>query len=140
MKLKAILATAVALSVSGAASAATDADVDQSFFPYRDYTPSYEGLESGMVLNADNVAAFEGALDPAMYQYIKDGQYEMTVMETTSFDLHPSYVQATRDNLDSTSLGDSVGAINGWVAGRPFVGEPDMDDPRAGEKLPPRHG
>lgn len=135
MKLKATLAAVMALSVSGAASAATDADVDQSFFPYRDYMPSYEGLEPGTVLTADNVADFEGALDPAMFKYIQDGQYEMTVMETTSFDLHPSYVQATRDNLNTTELGDSVGAISGWVAGRPFVGEPDMDDPRAGEKL-----
>jgi hypothetical protein len=70
-----------------------------------------------------------------MFQKISDGWLEMTVGETTSFDLHPNYVQATRDNLGQVSLGNELGQINGFVAGRPFPEEPDENDPRAGEKL-----
>lgn len=136
MKLNMIAATVVGLSIaSTAASAATEADVQKSFFPYADYTPAFDGLTPGTVINAGNVDQFKSVLDPAMYDYVKKGWYEFPVGETTSFDLHPNYVQATKDNLGKTQLGAEVGALSGWVAGRPFVGEPSSDDPRAGEKL-----
>jgi hypothetical protein len=57
------------------------------------------------------------------------------VGKTTSFGLHPNYVKATKDGHGKVSLGAEVGQINGFVAGRPFPEEPDMNDPRAGEKL-----
>ena len=60
---------------------------------------------------------------------------EMKVEETTSFDLHPNYVEATRKGLGQVELGEKLGQINGFVAGRPFPEEPDANDPRAGEKL-----
>ena len=57
--------------------------------------------------------------------------------ETTSFDLHPSYVEATRKSVAAqVSLGEELGQINGFVAGRPFPrGAQCGVIPRAGEKL-----
>lgn len=136
MKLKAISAAMLTGSMTLGASLATGQDVvDQSFFPYNDSTPSYEGLSAGMTINSSNVAQFEDVIDPALFEHIKKGWLEMPVGETTSFGLHPNYIKATRDSVGKVSLGEKVGEINGWVAGRPFPEEPSMDDPRAGEKL-----
>ena len=109
--------------------------VDQSFYPYKDSVPGFQGLSAGMTINSGNVADFEEVIDPEIFKQIQNGWLELKVGETTSFDLHPNYIKATRDNLGNVSLGDEVGQINGWVAGRPFVGEPESSDPRAGEKL-----
>ncbi len=109
--------------------------IQQSFFPYKDGGPTVAGLTPGMTINSGNVAQFKDILDEAVFQQISDGWWEMTVGETTSFDLHPNYVQATRDSLGKVSLGDQLGEINGFVAGRPFPEEPDANDSRAGEKL-----
>ncbi|NCF19302.1 MAG: DUF1329 domain-containing protein [Haliea sp.] len=128
------VAMAAALGVSQV-QAATMEDVERSFYPYKDGGPTFEGLAPGMTINSGNVAQFKEILDAAMFQKISDGWLEMTVGETTSFDLHPNYVQATRDNLGQVSLGNELGQINGFVAGRPFPEEPDENDPRAGEKL-----
>src|SRR6056300_18694 len=114
MKFNMIAAAMVGLSVaSNAAMAATEADVQNSFFPYASYKPAFEGLQVGTVINAGNVVQIKGLLDPAMYDYVKKGWYEFPVGETTSFDLHPNYVQVTKDNLGKTQLGAEVGAISG---------------------------
>lgn len=110
-------------------------DVDKSFYPYNDSKPSYEGLNVGMTINSGNVAQFEEVIDPEIFKQIKDGWLELKVGETTSFDLHPNYVKATREGLGKVSLGDKVGELNGFVAGRPFPEEPEASDSRAGEKL-----
>jgi hypothetical protein len=121
--------------VIGGAQAATPEDVENSFFPYRNGVPEVPGVQPGLVLNQGNIGQFEHIVDPAMAQHIKDGWVELTVGETTSFDLHPNYIKATVDHLNEVNLGDTPGEISNFVAGRPFVGEPDPNDPRAGEKL-----
>ena len=128
------IALASALGAGAAINASADV-VDNSFYPYRDGAPAFSGLEVGMTINSGNVAQFQNALDEAMFEQISNGWLEMKVGETTSFDLHPNYVEATRKGLGSVSLGDELGQINGFVAGRPFPEEPSADDPRAGEKL-----
>ena len=125
----------IAVVSSGAAFAATLEDVETSFYPYTNEVPTHAGLSAGTVISSANVAQFEDVLDPELYKQIGDGWLEMKVGETTSFDLHPNYVQATRDNIGTVSLGAQLGEINGFVAGRPFPEEPDSNDPRAGEKL-----
>lgn len=128
--------TAMALGlVIGGVQAATPEDVENSFFPYRNGVPEVPGVQPGLVLNQGNIGQFEHIVDPAMAQHIKDGWVELTVGETTSFDLHPNYIKATVDHLNEVKLGDTPGEISNFVAGRPFVGEPDPNDPRAGEKL-----
>jgi len=127
-------ALAAALTAAGAHSAALE-DVETSFYPYKDSVPTFEGLTVGMTINAANVDQFKDILDEATYEQIKNGWWEMQVGETTSFDLHPNYVEATRKGAEQVSLGEELGQINGFVAGRPFPQEPDLNDPRAGEKL-----
>ncbi|NVD37136.1 DUF1329 domain-containing protein [Marinobacter lutaoensis] len=109
--------------------------IQNSFFPYENEVPSHEGLDVGMTIDQSNVAQFKDIIDPAFYTFIENGWTSITVGETTSFDLNEGYVNATRDSLGKVSLGDQVGEINGWQAGRPFPEEPDESDPRAGEKL-----
>lgn len=121
--------------IGGATGVASADDVDNSFYPYRDGAPTYEGLAVGSVINASNAAQFEEILDPALFDQVSKGWLEITVGKTTSFDLHPNYVEATRQSVGKVSLGEGLGQINGFVAGRPFPGEPDASDPRAGEKL-----
>ena len=107
--------------------------VDDSFYPYKDGVPQMDGLSVGTVVTSANVDGLKDALDPALYQQVKDGWVEIQVGETTSFDLHPNYVEATRSNAASVGFGEK--GLSGFVAGRPFPEEPDIDDPKAGEKL-----
>ena len=134
---KTIFAMAVAAAMTTGAHAAPVSDevVNASFYPYANGVPTAEGIKPGMTISASNVDSVKEYLDPAMYQFIKNGDYTIKVGETTSFDLHKSYVDATRKYAGDTALGEKVGQISGSVAGRPFPQEPSMDDPRAGEKL-----
>jgi hypothetical protein len=129
------LAAALMFAAALPAQSATNEDVDKSFYPYRDGVPSFEGLKAGVVIDQSNVEQFKPVLDPATAEFIGNGWTTVTVGETTSFDLHPNYVQATRDGLGKVKLGAQSGEIEGFVAGRPFPEEPSTDDPRAGEKL-----
>lgn len=117
------------------AQAATNEVVDNSFFPYRNGVPAHAGVKAGTVIDQSNVEQFKEVLDPAMQHFISQGWTTITVGETTSFDLHPNYVQATRDGIGKVKLGAKSGEIEGFIVGRPFPEEPSMDDPRAGEKL-----
>lgn len=128
------LALTAGLSVSFLPAASADV-VDESFYPYLDGAPTAENLTVGMTINAANADQFKDILDPASYEQLKNGWWEMKVGETTSFDLHPNYVEATRNGLGQVSLGEQLGQINGFAAGRPFPEQPSLDDPRAGEKL-----
>lgn len=129
-----MIVTSVAL-FSTSVTAANLQDVDNSFYPYKNGVPTVEGLSAGMTINQSNVEQFKAVLDPAMYQFIKAGNTEINVGETTSFALHSSYVEATKVNLVNVKLGDKPGQLSGSLAGRPFPEEPSLDDPRAGEKL-----
>jgi len=125
--------TLAALLLSAVSISATT--VEESFFPYKDAVPTYPGLNAGMTLDSSNVAQFEEALDPEIFKAVKNGWTTIKVGETTSFGLHPNYIQSTRDNQGKVSLGAEVGQINGWSAGRPFIEAPSTEDSRAGEKL-----
>ncbi len=132
---KSVLSLAIAATFTAPLSAATLQDLERSFHPYKHSVPQIKGVQPGGVINQANVEAVREALDPAIYQFVKNGDYEIRVGETTSFDLHPSYIEATRARLGNVKLGANVGEIEGADAGRPFVAEPSLDDPRAGEKL-----
>ncbi|MFW1678701.1 DUF1329 domain-containing protein [Pontibacter sp. JAM-7] len=128
LAITAVMTTQVQAEVS-------DAVIDSSFYPYKDGVPTLEGLSAGMTINQSNVDQFKEALDPAMYTFIKNGDTDMKVGETSDFVLDESYIEATRKYSAGVTLGAEVGQISETVAGRPFPEEPSMDDPRAGEKL-----
>ncbi|HNB78244.1 MAG TPA: DUF1329 domain-containing protein [Rhodocyclaceae bacterium] len=115
--------------------AATEADIEGTFFPYKKGFPSFPGLTPGMSINKGNVDQFKDILAVGTYKIIKEGYFEMKVGPTTDFTLSNAYVEATRANLNKAKLGAKTGDLDGYVAGRPFPEEPKLDDPRAGEKL-----
>lgn len=133
--MKTVLATALTFALTSPGFAATEADVDASFYPYKSGAPTFTGLSAGTTIDQGNADQFKDVLDPAMYDFIKKGWTSIKVGETTSFDLHANYVKATKDGLGKVKLGGNSGEIEGFIAGRPFPEEPSMDDPRAGEKL-----
>jgi len=126
----------LAAGLVGSAGAATDADVENSFNPYKSGMPSFPGLTAGTVINKANADQFKEVLSVGLYKLIKDGMFEMKVGATTQFMINSSYINATKTNLNKTKLGSKAGEnLTGYVAGRPFPEEPDANDPRAGEKL-----
>ncbi|MCK0506659.1 DUF1329 domain-containing protein [Aromatoleum anaerobium] len=128
------IALAVA-SVAGTLHAATEADVEKSFFPYKNGVPTAPGVTPGTVINKSNASSFEAVLDPALQRHLQEGAVEVTVGTTTSLGVNKSYVEATTQNVGKVKLGAKPGELNGYVGGRPFPEEPDAADPRAGEKL-----
>ena len=127
---------AASVAYAGAAMAATQEDVDRTFFPYKTEKPNVSVPAVGTVINASNLDSVgKDVLDEGMYRMVKDGWVELTVGDLTPIALHPNYVKATRDNLNTAKLGKETGELTGYVAGRPFPEEPDINDPRAGEKL-----
>jgi len=129
---KNMIAAALLTSLA-TAMAADPAVVEHSFFPYKDGVPAVDGLTPGTTINAGNADRFQSAVDPVLLQQIKDGWVEITVGETTDFALHPNYISATE--AGNVTLGATPGEIQNFVAGRAFPQEPDINDPRAGEKL-----
>lgn len=127
--------TLAAMALTGGTAQAMDEVVEKSFFPYKAGMPSHAVAKPGAALNASNVDQAKDVLDSAMYEMIKNGWTEMRVGPTTSFDLHPAYVDATGKSYKQVQLGDKLGEIKGYVSGRPFPQEPEPTDPRAGEKL-----
>jgi len=134
-KFSALLMALLAVGAVGSAFAATEADVERSFFPYKSGVPTFPGLNEGTVVSSKNVDQFKDVVDPALFDMIKRGWLDVTVGKTTSFDMNKAYVEATRANLNKTKLGAKPGEIEGFVAGRPFPEEPSASDPRAGEKI-----
>ncbi|MGE5471599.1 MAG: DUF1329 domain-containing protein [Bacteroidota bacterium] len=125
----------LAAGLVGVGHAATEADVDNSFNPYKAGMPSFPGLAAGTVINKANVDQFKDALGAGVYKLIKDGQFEIKVGATTQFTISKAYVDATKANLNKAKLGAKTGELTGYVAGRPFPEEPDAKDPHAGDKL-----
>ena len=136
MKKLKTLSLAFALLAGTALSAfAADPLVEKSFFPYKDGAPSHPFVKPGMTINASNVDQAKDALDPALYEIIKNGWYEIKVGQTTTLDFNKSFVEATEKGYKSVTLGDKVSDLKGYVSGRPFPQEPDINDPRAGDKI-----
>jgi len=112
-----------------------EAAVENSFFPYKTWTPDFPGYEAGMVIDQSNVEQFEEILDPGMYDHLKNGRFKMQTAPTGSLELHPNYIQATRAAVANPPSLSADGTVANFVAGRPFPKEPDPDDPNAGIKL-----
>ena len=134
-KFSALVLALMTVGAVGMASAATEADLEKSFFPYKNGVPTFPGLNEGTVITAKNVDQFKEVVDPALFDNVKRGWVELTVGKTTSFDMNKPYVEASRINMNKAKLGAKVGEIEGFVAGRPFLEEPSMSDPRAAEKI-----
>lgn len=125
----------LAAACSGLAVAATEADVEASFNPYKGGFPSFPGLAVGTLINKDNVDKFKDAMDAGLYMSVKNGWTELKVGPTTQFTLNQAYIDASKKGINQAKLGAKNGEMSGFQAGRPFPEEPKLDDPRAGEKI-----
>ncbi len=117
-----------------AAESFTEADINTSFYPYNDWTPTAEGYTPGVVIDQSNVDQFQAILDEALFKFVKDGWVTIRTAPTTDFALSEDYVEATRQNAGAVSIAEN-GTLNNFVAGRAFPQEPRADDPQAGQKL-----
>jgi len=124
----------VGFAALAAADPFTEDDISQSFYPYADWTPTFDGYSPGMVVDQSNVDQFEPILDEALYRFISDGWVSVQTAPTTDFPLSDDYVEATRKYAADVSVAEN-GTLNNFVAGRAFPTEPQQDDPDAGQKL-----
>jgi hypothetical protein len=122
------------VSMTVAAEPFTEDDINQSFYPYNGWTPTYEGYTPGMVIDQGNAEQFQEIMDEALRQFVKDGWVTIRTDETTDFPLTDDYVEATRQYAAPVTINED-GTLNSYVAGRAFPQEPDPDDPLAGQKL-----
>ena len=129
-----LVAIIVGLSAAAVNADVTSQDIEQSFFPYKNWTPTAEGYEPGVTVNQGNVDQYKAILDEALYRFIKDGWVEIKTDVTTDFPLTDDYIQATRNNAGKVQI-NTDGTLQGYVAGRAFPAEPDASDPQAGQKL-----
>ncbi|MDP3671761.1 MAG: DUF1329 domain-containing protein [Telluria sp.] len=132
---KLLIGALAASLLASHARAATEADLDKVFSPYKNGVPTVAGLVPGTVINKANVKEFANAIDPGTRAAIEKGWYEITVGETLSFDPAKKYIEETRRNLNKARLSDQIGNIVGYEGGLPFPEEPKTSDARAGEKL-----
>jgi len=101
-----LLTLSLVVVASGTVSAVSDEDIQKSFYPYNDWTPTAEGYEPGVVVNQSNVEQYKAILDEALYQFVKDGWVEVTTAETTDF---PLFQQR------HTECKRYVGWLRGWA-------------------------
>jgi len=89
----------------------------------------------GSVIGAESLEQYRQILDPDLADLMAKNWLNITVGEPLSFDPHPNFVAATQHYGGQAQLGSEPGQLLNYTAGRPFPGEPSLEDPRAGEKL-----
>ena len=133
-KLVFLMTGLIGLSQTVAADPFTDQDINTSFYPYNDWTPTAEGYTPGDVVDQSNVEQYKDILDEALYRFVKDGWVSVRTAPTTDFPLSTHYVEATRQHAADVTIA-ADGTPSNFVAGRAFPQEPSLDDPLAGQKL-----
>lgn len=109
MKRRKLAITIALMGTTFVSYAATEADVDQAFNPYKNGAPNIQGLTPGTVINKTNLAQFEKYIDKGNAFAIKNGWYEIKVGKHSNFAPHASYIAETKKNLNKTKLGPKLG-------------------------------
>ena len=89
----------------------------------------------GTTLNATNIADYAEFIDETLVRLISEGKFLLEVTGSESFAVHPKFAEATEAYRGQTSLPSEPGVLLDYIAGRPFPDPPELDDPRAGDKL-----
>jgi len=126
---------AVALS----AHAATEAEIQASFNPYKGGFPSAPGIQQGLVINKGNVEQFKDAMVPEVAELVKKGDLEIRVGASHSAPYPKVYIDASVKNAGKAKISANGGHLDGYETGRPFPGEPSTSDPEAGLKIAWNH-
>ncbi len=112
----------------------SEQDFDYSFWPFKNGVPETDGITPGKtVINAGNVETYKHVLDPGTYQFLKDGELELSVGKTLDFPMHEKFIDASRKNINVGF--DEKGLLTNYINGRPFPFPPRENDPDAGLKL-----
>ena len=135
IQLAPIAALLSTLFFSIGAQAASEQDLQNSFDPYAKGFPQFPGVKPGLVIDKTNLEHYKEILDPGLQYVIQNDWHQIKVGPTTQFEINQKFIAATRQHLNKAQLGPRVGDIDQHISGRPFVEEPDLKDPRAGEKL-----
>lgn len=88
----------------------------------------------GITISNTNIADYQFVLDPDVAALINKGWFSIRVGDITSYRPHLAYRQATEQYGGRATLG-KPGELLHYTAGRPFIGVPKRDDPRAGERI-----
>ena len=88
----------------------------------------------GVTINSQNISAYQFVLDPDIAALISQDWFSIRVGDIASFRPHQAYQQATSQHGGKAKLGEP-GKLLDYVAGRPFIGSPKPEDPRAGERI-----
>jgi uncharacterized protein DUF1329 len=91
--------------------------------------------EIGTVIDQNNVDSFEQLLPPKLGELIKQGFYSIKIGVPISIRPHQAYIDASVKHIGTAKLDDKSGVVLNYTAGRPFPEPPELDDPRAGDKL-----
>ena len=86
--LKLLITGLVGLAQTVAAEPFTEDDINKSFYPYKDWTPTAEGFTPGMVIDQSNADQFQAIMDEALYKFVKEGWVTIRTAETTSRTCH----------------------------------------------------
>ena len=89
----------------------------------------------GTILDSSNIPNFSEFIDETLVKLIADGDFTIEVTEQEAFPVHPDFEKATEKYYGQPSLPSEPGVLNNYIAGRPFPDPPDINDPRAGDKL-----
>ncbi|MFC4252218.1 DUF1329 domain-containing protein [Sinimarinibacterium flocculans] len=122
------------LFTAPALAQSADEVINQAFYPYKAGVPTVPGVDVGVVIDKNNADQFKAVLDPVTYELLKEGVHpSIEVGPTDSFEVHPKYVEATRQNIGKVKI--VGGNLEGYSAGRPFPELPSSSDADAGRKL-----
>lgn len=92
-------------------------------------------LEHDTVIDHESVKAYSSYLDETLTELIATEHLAIKVGETESFPVHPAYAKLSKDYAGKTKLGQTPGELRNYISGRPFSESPNLDDPKAGEKI-----
>lgn len=106
--------------------------VHSSFHLYSAGPLHYQGITPGMTIDRQNWQVAEQLLPLEILHLIQQGDFTITVQETTDLPLRETYIAATLEQFAGVAL-DGGYRIENYQGGRPF---PILHstDPRAGEK------
>lgn len=108
-------------------AAAAEFDVDSE--QLRELSPF-----PGTTISSSNIGEYQYVLDSDLAALISQDWLTIRVGDITSYRPHQAYQQASKQYGGRAKLG-GPGQLENYAAGRPFLGQPKQDDPRAGERI-----
>jgi len=112
---------------------ADESAILNQFHPYSQRVPHLPGLEPGVTLSQGNAQLAKEVLPDEILHLLTDGDFTITIQETTDLPLRQPYIDATLQQWQGVVL-NGGGTLANYRSGVPF---PVLDptDPQAGEKL-----